>query len=390
MMGGSMAHEFMYLTPVGEDTLVLCDKCGYAANRQIARFAKPEPEQEELQPVEKVATPGVTTIEDLAKFLGIPAGKTAKAVFLIAGHEEEEETREEFVFAVIRGDMEVNETKVANAVKADSLRPAVENEIRAVGAEPGYGSPIGLENVTVLVDDMIPKSPNLVAGSNEEGFHVKNTNVPRDFEPTIVADIAAAGDGDACVECGNPLYTNRGVEVGNIFKLGTRYSDSVGATYLDEEGKERPIVMGSYGIGSGRLLACVAEEYNDENGLIWPVTVAPYQVHLVSLNAKDAAVVEACDHVYEMLQEAGIEVLYDDRDDRPGVKFADADLIGIPIRLAVSSKTIAKNAVELKRRDKDKKHLEIVEESKLVERLRNEIQTMTDEIQTKVVEMPFK
>jgi prolyl-tRNA synthetase len=286
--------------------------------------------------------------------------------------------------------MEVNETKVANAVKADSLRPAVEEEIRAVGSEPGYGSPMGLEKVTILVDDMIPKSPNLVAGSNEEGFHVKNTNIPRDYEPTIVADIAAAGDGAACVECGNPLHTNRGVEVGNIFKLGTRYSDSVGATYLDEEGKERPIVMGSYGIGSGRLLACIAEEYNDDHGLIWPITVAPYQVHLVSLNAKDAAVVEATDRVYEMLQEAGFEVLYDDRDERPGVKFTDADLIGTPIRVAVSPKTIAKNAVELKRRDKDKKNLEIVEVSKLLERLKTEIQSMTEEIMSKVVEMPLK
>jgi prolyl-tRNA synthetase len=390
MMGGSMAHEFMYLTPVGEDTLVLCGKCGYAANRQIARFAKSEPEKEELRPVEKVATPGATTIEDLAKFLDIPGSKTAKAVFLIAGHEEEELTREEFVFAVIRGDMEVNETKVANAVKADWLRPAVDNEIRAVGAEPGYGSPIGLKDVTVLVDEMIPKSPNLVAGANEEGFHLRNTNVPRDYEPNIVADIAAAGDGDSCIDCGSPLYTNRGVEVGNIFKLGTRYSDSVGATYLDDEGKERPIVMGSYGIGSGRLLACVAEEHNDENGLIWPITVAPYQVHLATLNTKDKAVVETGDRVYRMLQDAGIEVLYDDRDERPGVKFADADLIGVPIRLAVSNKTVAKNAVELKRRDKDKKDLEIVEEAMLVERLKNEIQSLTEEIQKTVVEMPFK
>jgi prolyl-tRNA synthetase len=390
MMGGSMAHEFMYLTPVGEDTLVLCDKCGYAANRQIARFAKPEAESEELLPMEKVATPNATTIEELAKFLDIPESKTAKAVFLIAGYEEEEGTREEFVFAVIRGDMEVNETKVANAVKADLLRPATDEEIRATGAEPGYGSPIGLKNVKVLVDDTVLESPNLVGGANEDGFHFKNTNIPRDYEADIVADIAAASDGDSCIECGGPLHTNRGVEVGNIFKLGTRYSDSVGATYLDEEGKERPIVMGSYGIGSGRLLACVAEERNDDYGLIWPITVAPYQVHLVTLNAKDAAVVEAGDRIYQMLLDAGIEVIYDDRDERAGVKFADADLIGIPIRLAVSGKTVAKKAVELKRRDKDKKDLEVVEESMLVERLQKEIQVMTEAIQKTVVEMPLK
>lgn len=388
MMGGSMAHEFMYLTSVGEDTLALCDRCGYAANRQIAKFRKPAVEAEALLPMEKVGTPNATTIEDLETLLNISARRTAKAVFLIAGHEEEEATREELVFVVIRGDMEVNETKVANAVKADWLRPAAEGEIRAVGAEPGYGSPIGLENVTVLVDDAIPSSPNLVAGSNQKGFHLRNTNTPRDYKATLVADVAAARDGDACIDCGSPLRTERGVEVGNIFKLGTRYSDAVGATYLDEDGKEEPIVMGSYGIGSGRLLACVAEEYNDENGLAWPITVAPYQVVLLTLNAKDDAVVEAGERVYRSLLDAGIEVLYDDRDERAGVKFADADLIGIPVRLAVSAKTIAQDGVELKRRDR--KEIEIVAEGDLLDHLRSEIESMQQAIRAKVVEMPFR
>ncbi len=301
MMGGSMAHEYMYLTPVGEDTLVLCDQCGYAANRQIARFKKPSAAAEEPLPIEKVATPGAKTIEDLAKMLDIPGKKTAKAVFFIAGYEEADETREEFVFAVIRGEMEVNETKVSNAVKADWLRPATDEEIKAVGAAPGYASPIGLKDVQVLVDEEIPRSPNLVAGSNEDGFHLRNTNVPRDYEPTVVADIAAAGDGDACIDCGNPLHTKRGVEVGNIFKLGTRYSDAVGANYLDEDGKEKPIVMGSYGIGSGRLLACVAEELNDDKGMILPITVAPYQVHLVSLLSKDEDIASVADGIYKNL-----------------------------------------------------------------------------------------
>ena len=388
MMGGSLAHEFMYLTPVGEDTLVLCKACGYAANRQIARFAKPKTAPESPLPVEKVATPEATTIEAVAGFLGVPKSKTAKAVFLIAGREEEGGTKEQFVFAVVRGDMEVNETKLANALKANWLRPATEAEIRATGAEPGYASPIGLQGVTVIVDEVIPASPNLVAGANQAGFHLRNTNVPRDYTPATVVDIAAAGDGDACLDCSKPLSTARGVEVGNIFKLGTRYSDATGATFLDEEGKEKPIIMGSYGIGSGRLLACVAEEHHDDNGLIWPVSVAPYQVHLVTLLAKEADVAASGDRVYQALLDAGIEVLYDDRDERAGVKFADADLIGIPLRVTVSTKAMAKGGVELKRRSG--KDAEIVAEPKLVERARAEIRTLEQEIAARVVEVPFK
>lgn len=388
MMGGSLAHEFMYLTPVGEDTLVLCKSCGYAANRQIARFAKPQAAAEPPLPAEKVATPNATTIEAVADFLGVPKSRTAKAVFLIAGHQEEGGTREDFVFAVVRGDMEVNETKLANALKAEWLRPATEAEIRATGAEPGYASPKGLKGVTVVVDDAIPASPNLVAGANEAGYHLRNTNVPRDYTPALVVDIAAASDGDACADCGKPLVTARGVEVGNIFKLGTRYSDAVGATFLDEDGKEKPIIMGSYGIGSGRLLACVAEEHHDDNGLILPISVAPYHVHLVTLLAKEADVAAVGDGVYQALLDAGIEVLYDDRDERAGVKFADADLIGIPLRVTVSTKAMARGGVELKRRSG--KDVEIVAESALVERLRAEMKTLHAEIAARVVEVPYR
>ncbi|HET7090218.1 MAG TPA: proline--tRNA ligase [Anaerolineae bacterium] len=390
MMGGSQAHEFMYLTPIGEDTLVLCRQCGYAANRQIARFAKPAAAPEDLRPIEKVPTPDTKTIEALATLLGVPKSKTAKAVFMIAGHEEDalRETREEFVFAVVRGDMEVNETKLGNAVKADWLRPASDDEIRAAGAAPGYASPIGLKAVTVVVDDAVPASPNLVAGANEEGYHLLNTNTPRDYAASIVADIAAAGDGDACIQCGQPLVTARGVEIGNIFKLGTRYSDVIGATYLAADGAQKPIVMGSYGIGSGRLLACVAEEYHDDKGLIWPVTVAPYHVHLVSLAGAEARVLETAERVYRALLDANIEVLYDDRDESPGVKFADADLLGVPIRLTVSARSLGKGGVEMKRRDR--KELEIVAESDLIARAQAEIKSMLEEIQARVVEMPFK
>jgi prolyl-tRNA synthetase len=383
MMGGSLAHEYMYLTPVGEDTLVLCRRCGYAANRQIARFAKSTPAPEELKPVEKVATPDCKSIEALANLLGVPKSRTAKAVFMIAGHEEAGGAREEFIFAVVRGDMEVNETKLSNAVKADWLRPATDEEIRATGATPGYASPIGLQNVTVVVDDAIPASPNLVAGANEAGYHLLNTNLGRDYEATLIADLAAAGDGDACMNCGQPLYTSRGVEVGNIFKLGTRYSAAIGATFLAADGTQQPIVMGSYGIGSGRLLACVAEEHHDDKGLRWPITIAPHQVHLIALGETETA-----DRVYNALLKAGIEVLYDDRSESPGVKFADADLIGLPIRLTVATKALKNGGVELKRRDRAEK--EIVPEADLIARLHVEKKSMLDEIQAKVVNVPFK
>jgi prolyl-tRNA synthetase len=388
MMGGSLAHEYMYLTPVGEDTLVLCRTCGYAANRQIAQFAKSVAQPEDLKPLEKVATPNAKTIEALATLLNIPKSKTAKAVFMIAGHEEDGTTREEFIFAIIRGDMDVNETKLSNAVKADWLRPATDDEIRATGAVPGYASPIGLENVTVVIDEAVATSPNLVAGANEAGYHLLNTNTPRDYAASVVTDIAAAGDEDACIQCGSPLYTARGVEVGNIFKLGTRYSAAVGANYLAADGTPKPIVMGSYGIGSGRLLACIAEEHHDDKGLLWPITVAPYHVHLVSLAGKAPQVAEAADRLYQTLLTNGVEVLYDDREESPGVKFADADLIGIPLRITIGSKSLSQGGIELKRRDQDKGA--IVPEEEVISRIQSELQHMFDTIATNVVEIPFE
>lgn len=352
MMGGSQAHEFMYLTPIGEDTLVLCDACGYAANRQIARFRKPEAEAEEPLPIRKVATPGARTIRDLGEFLGIPESGTAKAVFLTAGLDGG--VREQLVLAVIRGDMEVNETKLANAVGASWLRPAEDDAIRASGAVPGYASPIGLHGVTVVCDDSIAASPNLVAGANETGFHLLHVNAGRDYEPDIVTDIAAASEGCACPDCGEPMRTSRGVEVGNIFQLGTRYGDAVGASFLDENGEERPIWMGSYGIGSGRLLACIAEEHHDDYGLIWPASVAPFDVHLLPLGGKAGAAdesVRCAEEIYRSLRAAGLDVLMDDRDERAGVKFADADLIGIPLRVVVSRRSLGRGGVEVRFRE---------------------------------------
>jgi prolyl-tRNA synthetase len=378
MMGGKMAHEYMYLTAIGEDTLLFCDACGYAANRQVARVAKPVPATEDALPLEKIATPHTTSIDALAEFLQIPAAKTAKAVFLMASIPDGQEMREQFVFAVVRGDMDVNETKLANAVGAQDLRPATEEEIKAVGAVPGYASPIGLKDVLVVVDDLLPLSPNLVAGANEEGYHLRNTNYGRDYTASMVVDLAAARDGDGCPQCGGPMRATRGVEVGNIFKLGTRYTDALGCTFLDENGASKPVVMGSYGIGVGRLLACAAEEHHDEKGLTLPISIAPYQVHMVRLASKSGATETAAEEIYADLQAAGIEVLYDDRTESAGVKFNDADLIGLPLRLTVGERALAQGGVESRRRATGESKL--LPREGLVEAVRAELDALWDEV----------
>ncbi len=357
MMGGRMAHEFMYLAEIGEDTLVLCDHCGYAANRQAAHFRKPTPPVEPGRPVEKVATPGADTIATLARFLDVPESRTAKVVFFTAqvAGASVRESREVLVMGLVRGDMSLHEAKLANAVKARTLRPATVPEIRAAGAVPGFASPIGVDrgSMRVVVDDLLAVSPNLVSGANEEGYHLRNVNVGRDFVPDVVADIADVFEGAPCPHCGMPLRLARGVEVGNIFQLGTRYAEALGATYLDAEGRTRPIFMGSYGIGVDRLMACVAEAHHDERGLRWPITVAPYGVHLVLLAGREADVRTKADALYDESSQAGLEVLYDDRDASAGVKFADADLIGVPLRLTVSGRSLQQGGVEVKRRDRD-------------------------------------
>jgi prolyl-tRNA synthetase len=397
MMGGKLAHEYMYLTPIGEDTLILCDACGYSANRQIARFEKPPAPHEALRPVEKIPTPDTKTIDALAALLNVPKSRTAKAVFMIAtiplpssshgaGRTNVGDT-ERFVFAVIRGDMEVNETKLANAVQASELRPATEDEIRAVGAEPGYGSPVGVHDAIIVADDAVALSPNLVAGANEPGYHLLNVNLGRDYAADIVTDIAAACEGDSCPQCGKSLRASRGVEIGNIFKLGTRYTEAMDATYLDENGQARPIVMGSYGIGLGRLLACVAEEHRDDKGLIWPVTVAPYQVSLVWLSSNSSETRATAERIYQSLRESGVEILFDDRKATPGVKFADADLIGLPLRITVADRSLAQGGVELKRRDRPDKR--VMPENELVSVIRTELEMLHDEIARRVVPVSF-
>jgi prolyl-tRNA synthetase len=384
MMGGKEAHEYMYLTPVGEDTLMFCETCDYAANRQVADFHKPDPPDEPLLPLEKVATPEVSTIKDLAAFLDVPASRTAKAVFFTAEMSDEQSPL--LIFAVLRGDMALNETKLVNAIgtagkgSIKNLRPATDDEIMAVGAMPGYASPIGIQrkNVLVVADDLLPSCKNLVAGANQTGYHLRNTNLGRDYEPDIVADIALSEDGNVCPRCEGTLSARRGVEVGNIFKLGTRYTEALGATFLDEDGKAQPIIMGSYGIGVGRLLACVAEEYHDEYGLIWPITIAPYPVHLVLLPSKDGSAEQAAEQLYQALHEEGIEPLFDDRDERAGVKFNDADLIGLPLRVTVSARALQNGGFEFKRRDQEERW--IVPQDQAVQVIKEIIKTLHQEI----------
>ena len=372
IMGGSGAHEFMYLTPLGEDTLVLCDSCGYAQNRQVATSRKAAAEPEELREVRRVETPHATTIEELAALLEVARARTAKIVFLAAEHRSEDgHPVLRLIVAVVRGDTDLNEAKLANLLGGAELRPMTLDEISAIGATAGFASPIGLTGGEVIADELVMSSPNLVAGANEEGWHLLDTNAGRDWRPEVVADIVAADDGDGCSVCGSPLRTERGVEVGNIFKLGTRFADAFGATYLDPDGNAKPIVMGSYGIGVGRLLACIAEEHHDERGLRLPVSIAPYPVHLTVLRGADSAAGEVAERVYGLIEATGIGVLFDDRGERPGVQFADADLIGLPLRLTVSERSLKAGGIELKRRDAAEAR--IVAEGALVSEVRAEL-----------------
>jgi prolyl-tRNA synthetase len=405
MMGGQLAHEFMYLTPIGEDTLLLCENCGYAANRQVARFIKPSMTPEEPLPMEKVFTPACKTIEALAAFLEVPKSRTAKAVFLIARLPDGNTYTERLVFAIVRGDLEVNETKLANAIGASELRPATEDQIRAVGAEPGYASPVGLNlpasGSLVVVDDSVPASPNLVAGANEPGYHLRHVNYPRDYQADVVTDIAAAEGGSLCPLCNHVMNAVRGVEVGNIFQLGTRYSQAMGCNFLDRDGQSKPVIMGSYGIGIGRLLACIAEEHHDDQGLIWPVTVAPYAVHLVALPGRQSQdehnravtdaispVIRQAEWLYEELNTAGIPSLYDDRLESPGVKFNDADLLGLPVRLTVSERSLKNGGVEFKLRRRPERA--VLNPDEVIGRVQSEIATLAGEIEADVVPEPYK
>jgi prolyl-tRNA synthetase len=357
IMGGSLAHEFMVLNEHGEDTLVICPTGDYAANQQIAAVEKPQPAAEEPMATEEVPTPGTDTIASLAALLEVGTDRTAKATFFVTGDGR-------LITAIVRGDFEVNETKLFNAVKAfGGLRPATAEEIRAAGMEPGYASPIGAHDTTVVVDELVMRAPNLVAGGNRAGFHLRNVNAGRDFTPDVVADITNAREGDPCPRCGTQLTLRKGIEVGNIFKLGTDFTEKLNATYLAEDGSRHFVIMGSYGIGLGRAMACIVEEHHDEKGIVWPAAVAPYPAQLVALGVgKDPAVGEAADDLYARLADVGVEVLYDDRDESPGVKLTDAELLGMPMIVTVSTRSLAAGGAEVTDRATGERSVRPIEE----------------------------
>jgi len=345
-IGGKDSHEFILATPTGEDTVITCSGCSYTANAEKAEASLPEVAAEDEIQLEEVSTPGVKTIAELAEFLELPTEKTLKAVFYMADGE--------IVFVTIRGDLEVNEVKLKNALHVNELRMASDEEVQAAGLVAGSASGIGITGIKKVADFSISKGANFVVGANKPDTHLRGANYPRDFQVDLVTDIALAQPGQLCPHCGHALEAIRGVEVGHIFKLGTFYSEALGATFLDQDGKQQPVIMGCYGIGVGRLLAAVIEQNHDDRGIIFPASIAPYQVHLVGLNLARPEVAQAAADLYDELWEKGIECLYDDRTDQSaGVKLNDADLLGMPVRIIVSPRNLEQGSVEVKGRQEE-------------------------------------
>ena len=343
-IGGGHSEEFTVLAPEGESRIACCDACSYAASDEKAALRPIDAPDEAELPLEKVATPHTSTIALLAEYLKIPVEKTIKAV----AYQTEDDT---LILAFLRGDHEVNEIKLANAVPgARELRMADEDAIRAVGGCPGFMSPIGVKEGThIVVDETAMRMHNAVSGANEVDFHYMNVNPKRDFGAVTVADIRLVEEGDACPVCEQGhLHIGRGIEAGQIFVLGTKYSEAMGATFLDEAGKAQPLQMGCYGIGVGRTMAAAIEQNHDEHGIIWPRAIAPYEVVVVAVNAKVEEQLAYAEEIYEELRAAGVDVLLDDRRERAGVKFNDCDLIGYPVRIAIGPKTIENGSIEVK------------------------------------------
>jgi prolyl-tRNA synthetase len=347
MMGGAASHEFMAIADCGEDTLFCCTKCDYRANKEIAKTGL-KFQNNSQNPLEKIHTPGLKTIEELAQFLKVDASQTGKAVFY-------SNDKGELYFVVIRGDLEVNETKLRNSLKAPDLKFANDEQIKSIGAVPGFASPYGLDltKIHAIFDPSAAESSNLVVGANITDYHYLGFNFDRDIsqkDKVKTIDIAAARDGDPCPSCSAPLKQERGIEVGNIFQLGIKYSKAMNCTYLDQNGKSQIAIMGCYGIGVGRSMAAVIEQSHDKFGPIWPIEIAPYHVHLCALNYNDPSVKSAADQLYTDLLDRGIEVLFDDRNEKAGSMFNDADLIGCPLKVILSQKGLATNSAELKDR----------------------------------------
>ena len=356
-IGGSNSHEFTAISEVGESEIAYCPKCSMAANveRADCRDAEPTPDSVEMLPVEEVHTPDTKTIEDLAAFLGVKTEETIKALLFVKYDEMGNE--DGYVAAFVRGDRELNMIKLVNAlgIPEHAIAFADEEAMGAkTGAVGGFTGPVGLHDCTVVVDSELPGLKNLVAGACRKDYHLKNVNYGRDYKGDIVKDIKVLKEGDPCPVCGEPVKHARGIEVGQVFKLGTKYSESMGATYKDENQEEKPVVMGCYGIGVTRTLAAVVEQHHDKDGIIWPVAVAPYHVIITLMKPDDEVQLALAEKIHDELSAKGVEVMLDDRDERPGVKFKDADLLGIPVRITVG-RMAPEGKVEYKlRRDAEK------------------------------------
>ena len=331
VMGGLLSEEFQAISPIGEDTVVLCDSCDYASNIEITENVEPQDSTESEKEKEMVATPNCKSIEDVCEYLHQPLEKAVKALLMNVDGK--------LVLFFVRGDRELNETKVLKLLGGKELNFANDELIATSNAVAGYTGPIGLKNCQVVVDREVLHMKNFCCGANKEGYHYINANV-RDISYDLSGDIVNVREGDICPVCGGRLHFKKGIEVGNTFKLGTKYSKAMNLYYQDQAGTLQPVVMGSYGIGVGRSMAAVVEQHHDENGIIWPISIAPYKCGIVLINGKDEQQVNLADKIYQQLEAAGIEPLLDDRDERPGVKFKDMELIGVPMRI-----TVGKNAV---------------------------------------------
>ena len=359
-IGGANSAEFMVKSEVGEDDVVFCSACDYAANIEKAEATPEKAEVEELLEMEKVATPDSRGIYEVSEFLKVSPKKTVKLLmFNVDG---------KIVGVVVRGDREVNEVKVANAAQAsgDIIMASNEEYTKATNCEPGFGGPVGIKVDLLLVDEEVANMYNMILGANETGYHLKNVNYGRDFEG-VVGDFRKIESGEKCPKCGSEVTIARGTEVGHIFKLGTKYSAAMNATFIDENGKNVPFVMGCYGIGVTRTMASIIEQHHDENGIIWPLSVAPYHVSVIPVNIKDEAQMKISNKLYDELRKIGVDAILDDRNERPGVKFKDSELIGIPMRVTVGKK-ITDGEVEFKLRDGE---MEVIKIEDVLEKVKS-------------------
>lgn len=342
-MGGKDSHEFMVVAEVGEDAIAFCDHCDYAANLERASASADQAiraEEQEMEALQRVATPAQKTIVDLSNFLGIKAEQTIKSLALLADQEP--------ILVLLCGDDQLNQIKLLNYLGVLELQAVSEQDFGELyHSVAGFIGPVGLKDIRIIADSKVEKMVNAVSGANQKDQHFVNVNPGRDFKVEQYLDLRNVQAGDRCPKCDGHLEIKQGIEVGHIFKLGTKYSESIGATYLDQSGQEKPVVMGSYGVGISRLVAAAIEQHHDQNGIIWPLAIAPYAVIILPLG-KDEGVIKAGELIYQSLQEAGIEVLLDDRTERPGVKFNEADLLGIPIRITIGSRSLKQGVIEAK------------------------------------------